>query len=394
MDASGRRLSMPLTTGNRFAVLQDLGDDEAVLKDPGVGQVDYTSAAHKEKRKESKKESQAAWWKKLKADKSDRAEKLREDKKARDRETSRKARERNRLELEELRKATLLSGNPTVIHIHHHLHTLQTTVPAQPQPPPQLQPQPQPQESHPPNYVSQGSQLQPQPQPQESHPPNYVSQGSQVKQVDIFFVIAACGWPTGEARVNKTTLGHLRRGETTAFNLLDMAGWAEANFPVDGTPRTFNALRVLYETHPFSGPFRSQCTRGPLRIYEFSYPEYDSGYPCPAHVRKCLDDCRAALARNPSLQLVVIGYRCYPCTCAPSHSPLTCVSCTQIGCPAIKISILAERVRQGWAIDRMGGCVQKRREEGQAAGYYVAPDKFRPRRHRGVYPCRPRWRRA
>jgi len=185
-------------------------------------------------------------------------------------------------------------------------------VPAQPQPPPQLQPQPQPQESHPPNYVSQGSQLQPQPQPQESHPPNYVSQGSQVKQVDIFFVIAACGWPTGEARVNKTTLGHLRRGETTAFNLLDMAGWAEANFPVDGTPRTFNALRVLYETHPFSGPFRSQCTRGPLRIYEFSYPEYDSGYPCPAHVRKCLDDCRAALTQNPSLQLVVIGYRCYP----------------------------------------------------------------------------------
>jgi hypothetical protein len=280
---------MPLTTSNRFAVLRDLGDDEAVLKDPGVGQVDYT----RRYTKEQCAERNAAWYKKFKADKSDRAEKMREDKKARDREISRKARERNRLELEELRKATLLSGNPTVIHIHHHLHTLQTTVPAQPQP----QPPPQ---------------LQPQPQPQESHPPNYVSQGSQVKQVDIFFVIAACGWPTGEARVNKTTLGHLRRGETTAFNLLDMAGWAKANFPVDGTPRTFNALRVLYETHPFSFPFRSQCTRGPLRIYEFSYPEYDSGYPCPAHVRKCLDDCRAALTQNPSLQLVVIGYRCYP----------------------------------------------------------------------------------
>ena len=368
-----------METSNKFAVLQDLGeDDELVLKDPGVRQVDYPvwSQDKKAYQKAYHKAYGQGWRAELKADKSERGEQIKEDKKVRDREYSRKARERKRCELEALRTATLLSGAPTVVHIHHHLHTIQTTVPAQPQPP---QPPPQ---------------LQPQPQPQESHPPNYVSQGSQVKQVDIFFVIAACGWPTGEARVNKTTLGHLRRGETTAFNLLDMAGWAKANFPVDGTPRTFNALRVLYETHPFSFPFRSQCTRGPLRIYEFSYPEYDSGYPCPAHVRKCLDDCRAALARNPSLQLVVIGYRCYPCTCAPSHSPLTCVSCTQIGCPAIKISILAERVRQGWAIDRLGGCVQKRREEGQAAGYYVAPDKFRPRRHRGVYPCRPRWRRA
>jgi len=111
---------MPLTTSNKYAVLSDLGDDEAVLKDPGVGQVDYKSAAHVEKEKERK----AAWYKKVKADKSDHAEKMREDKKARDRETSRKARERNRLDLEELRKATLLSGNPTVIHIHHHLHTL------------------------------------------------------------------------------------------------------------------------------------------------------------------------------------------------------------------------------------------------------------------------------
>jgi hypothetical protein len=98
--------------------------------------------------------------------------------------------------------------------------------------------------------------------------------------------------------------------------------------------------------------------------------------------------------RYSSLSLGTDAIPSYPCTCAPAHSPLTCVSCTQIGCPAIKISILAERVRQGWAIDRLGGCVQKRREEGQAAGYYVAPDKFRPRRHRGVYPCRPRWPRA
>jgi len=266
-----------METSNKFAVLQDLGeDDELVLKDPGVRQVDYLALGFS-----AKAASQKAWYAKFKADKSERVEQIKEDKKARDREYSRKTRERNRCELEALRTATLLSGAPTVVHIHHHLHTIQTTVPAQPQPP---QPPPQ---------------LQPQPQPQESHPPNYVSQGSQVKQVDIFFVIAACGWPTGEARVNKTTLGHLRRGETTAFNLLDMAGWAKANFPVDGTPRTFNALRVLYETHPFSGPFRSQCTRGPLRIYEFSYPEYDSGYPFPAHVRKCLDDCRAALARYP-----------------------------------------------------------------------------------------------
>jgi len=285
-----------METSNKFAVLADLGDDELVLKDPGVRQVDYPvwsqdkKAYHKATKPRNSTSYHKAWYAELKADKSERAEQIKEDKKVRDREYARKARERKRCELEALRTATLLSGAPTVVHIHHHLHTIQTTVPAQPQPP---QPPPQ---------------LQPQPQPQESHPPNYVSQGSQVKQVDIFFVIAACGWPTGEARVNKTTLGHLRRGETTAFNLLDMAGWAKANFPVDGTPRTFNALRVLYETHPFSGPFRSQCTRGPLRIYEFSYPEYDSGYPCPAHVRKCLDDCRAALARNPSLQLVVVGW--------------------------------------------------------------------------------------
>lgn len=376
-----------METSNKFAVLQDLGDDdELVLKDPGVRQVDYLALGFSTKAANHKKVAYdkaygKAWHAKFKADKSEHAEQKKEDKKARDKEYSRKARERKRCELEALRTATL--GAPTVVHIHHHLHTIQTTVPAQPQPP-------QP--------------VQPQPQPQESHPPNYVSQGSQVKQVDIFFVIAACGWPTGEARVNKTTLGHLRRGETTAFNLLDMAGWAEANFPVDGTPRTFNALRVLYETHPFSGPFRSQCTRGPLRIYEFSYPEYDSGYPCPAHVRKCLDDCRAALARNPALQLVVVGYLLSRPITAPVPQPIPAhmrlsrtsltISCTQIGSPAIKISLHAERVRQGWAIDRLGGCVQKRREEGQAAGYYVAPDKFRPRRHRGVYPCRPRWRRA
>ena len=377
---------MPLATSNKYAVLWDLKDDEAVLKDPGVGQVDDKSdraeknAAYYKAHIQEEKERNAAWYKKFKADKSDRAEKMREDRKARDRETSRKARERNRRELEELRKATLLSGNPTVIHIHHHLHTLQTTVPAQPQPPPQLQPQPQ---------------------PQESHPPNYVSQGSQVKLVDLLFVVCACGWPTGEARANKNVLGHLRRGETTSFNLLDMAGWASSKFADDGTPQTFNALRYLFVTPPFADPFQRQCARGPLRIYEFSYPEYDNGYPCPAHVRKCLDDCRTALKLNPSLQLVVVGYGCYPILSLhlvpqpipPAHTHVT-VSRAQIGCPAIKISILAKRARHRRATDRLGHVVQKHCQERQAAMYYVAPDKIRPRRARGGYPCRTRWRRA
>ena len=74
----------------------------------------------------------------------------------------------------------------------------------------------------------------------------------------------------------------------------------------------FCVLILQYQELDSLVPYDPSCSLGPLRIYEFSYPEYDSGYPCPAHVRKCLDDCRAALARNPSLQLVVIGYRCYP----------------------------------------------------------------------------------
>ena len=99
----------------------------------------------------------------------------------------------------------------------------------------------------------------------------------------------------------------MRRGETSAYNLLDMLGWAADGFPFDGTPRTCRALRIFYDTLPFAGPFKRQCEAGPLRIYEFCKPEYDTGYPHKPHVQKCIDDCKAAIALNPSLQLVVVG---------------------------------------------------------------------------------------
>ena len=49
-----------------------------------------------------------------------------------------------------------------------------------------------------------------------------------------------------------------------------MLGWAADGFPFDGTPRTCRALRILYDTLPFAGPFRRQCEAGPLRIYTSS----------------------------------------------------------------------------------------------------------------------------
>ena len=146
---------------------------------------------------------------------------------------------------------------------------------------------------------------QPQPQPQLQS--NIITQGSQVKAKDVLFIMIGSGWPTSGDKADKRVLGHMRRGETSAYNHLDMLGWAADGFPSDGTPRTCQALRIFYDTLPFAGPFRRQCEAGPLRIYEFCKPEHDTGYPHKPHVQKLIDDCKAALTLNPALQLVVVG---------------------------------------------------------------------------------------
>ena len=129
----------------------------------------------------------------------------------------------------------------------------------------------------------------------------------QVKAKDVLFIIIGSGWPTSGDKADKGVLGHMRRGETSAYKLLDMLGWAADGFPSDGTPRTCRALRIFYDTLPFTGPFRRQCEAGPLRIYEICKPEHDTGYPHKPHVQKLIDDCKAAIMLNPSLQLVVVG---------------------------------------------------------------------------------------
>lgn len=62
-----------METSNKFAVLQDLGDDEPVLKDPGVRQVDYLALGFS-----AKAASQKAWYAKFKADKSERVKQIKE----------------------------------------------------------------------------------------------------------------------------------------------------------------------------------------------------------------------------------------------------------------------------------------------------------------------------
>lgn len=76
--------------------------------------------------------------------------------------------------------------------------------------------------------------------------------------MDVLFVLIASGWPVDDVQFNKDRLGHMYRGSTSAINYMDMAGWANKGFPADGTPRIGHALRILYQTPPFAGPFKRQ----------------------------------------------------------------------------------------------------------------------------------------
>ena len=50
-----------------------------------------------------------------------------------------------------------------------------------------------------------------------------------------------------------------------------------------------------------------RVTSAYVYTYEFCKPEHDTGYPHKPHVQKLIDDCKAAITLNPSLQLVVVG---------------------------------------------------------------------------------------